>query len=1098
MSLDSNKRRSLLKEGKFPALFNDMGWDGFHVRMSVPVGEETFVLSPVAEKRGVQVFSVTDSNGKVPTSATRRKMEREVTKIAAEHLLIFHDTAFKEQIWQWVAREPHKPAQVREIVLHPNQSGEALLQKLDRISFALSQEESLSIVAVATKLKDAFDRDRVTKRFYERFKQEHGAFPIVGITTGDNDKRWYTSVMINRIMFLYFVQSKGFLNRDTDYLKNRLAGSAGKYGKDKFYQSFLCPLFFEGLAKRESERKPDIRADLGKLPYLSGSLFVEHEIEARNATIEIPDVAFEKLFAFLDEYNWHLDDRPVSDGRHINPDVLGYIFEKYINQKQMGAYYTKEDITEYISKNTILPFVLERTKEKCEVAFAGEYSVWRLLSDDPDRYIYPAVRKGCDLPLPANIEVGIADVSKRGDWNQHALASHALPTEIWRETVARRQRYAEVHGKLSRGEVTSASDLITLNLNIRQFVQDVVEQSEGADLLRAVWETLNGNKVGTVPPLSVLDPTCGSGAFLFAAVEILLPLYTACIERMRGFVDDADRVGRPNDHRPFRETLAEIATHPNEPYFILKKIITHNLFGVDIMDEATEICKLRLFLKLAAQVEPDESKDNLGIEPLPDIDFNIRAGNTLVGFATEKQMHNAVSGSLALDGQDEKWNKFKADLEAYDGLFGDFLKMQERGDFTSAFAEAQKAGLRAKLQPLRDQADELLAHQYGKIGKDAQAVWKATAKPFHWFVEFYRTLRSGGFDCIIGNPPYVEYSKVRQEYTIRSYDTESSGNLYAFVMERNKFLVCRQGYSGMIVPHSGICTDRMQPVIALLDTPKNKTWLSSYDIRPSKLFVGVDQRLAIYVTQHEANTKLLHTSAYYRWSDEYRPMLLSMIEYADVSEVRFPNSIPKIKRDIERDIWSKIQKTKKFLFAGVSATNRIFYHNAPRYWIRAMDSAPYFWNERGGEQVSVQVKTLSLDKESQPVVMSCLNSSLFYWWFIILSDCRHLNLREIENFPMGVDKMAKGNKGVLADLASQMMQSLRANAKRKDCVYRTTGRVVYDEFYPKYSKPIIDEIDRVLAAHYGFTDEELDFIINYDIKYRMGLVGGGDEDEGEE
>ena len=55
--------------------------------------------------------------------------------------------------------------------------------------------------------------------------------------------------------------------------------------------------------------------------------------------------------------------------------------------------------------------------------------------------------------------------------------------------------------------------------------------------------------------------------------------------------------------------------------------------------------------------------------------------------------------------------------------------------------------------------------------------------------------------------------------------------------------------------------------------------------------------------------------------------------------------------------------------------------------------------------------------------------------------------------------------------------------------YRTTGRVEYDEFYMKMSKSIIDEIDRVLAKHYGFTDEELDFIINYDIKYRMGLGG---------
>jgi len=64
------------------------------------------------------------------------------------------------------------------------------------------------------------------------------------------------------------------------------------------------------------------------------------------------------------------------------------------------------------------------------------------------------------------------------------------------------------------------------------------------------------------------------------------------------------------------------------------------------------------------------------------------------------------------------------------------------------------------------------------------------------------------------------------------------------------------------------------------------------------------------------------------------------------------------------------------------------------------------------------------------------------------------------------------------------MKDVHKNKKRKTCEYRNTGKVVYDEFYPRLSKPIIDEIDRVVAQHYGFTDEELDFILNYDIKYQ--------------
>ncbi len=72
-----------------------------------------------------------------------------------------------------------------------------------------------------------------------------------------------------------------------------------------------------------------------------------------------------------------------------------------------------------------------------------------------------------------------------------------------------------------------------------------------------------------------------------------------------------------------------------------------------------------------------------------------------------------------------------------------------------------------------------------------------------------------------------------------------------------------------------------------------------------------------------------------------------------------------------------------------------------------------------------------------------------------------------------------------AILVSRLLKDYDANAYRKETLYKTTGKVIYDEYYPSKSKPIIDEIDKALAKHYGFTEEELDFIINYDIKYRI-------------
>ena len=247
-----------------------------------------------------------------------------------------------------------------------------------------------------------------------------------------------------------------------------------------------------------------MRRLLGKVPYLNGGIFQRHQIEELHGErIQIPDAAFEKLFNFFDQYQWHLDERPLRNDNEINPDVLGYIFEKYINQKEMGAYYTKEDITEYISKNTVIPFLFDAAQKWCKIAFEPVGgSVWQLLQADPDRYIYDAVKTGAELDLPENIAAGIDDVSKRGLWNTPAPDQYALPTEIWRETVARRDRYESIHAKLSNGEIDDINALITHNLDIRQFAHDVIENCEGPELLRAFWKAIT--------QVTILDPTCGS------------------------------------------------------------------------------------------------------------------------------------------------------------------------------------------------------------------------------------------------------------------------------------------------------------------------------------------------------------------------------------------------------------------------------------------------------------------------------------------------------------------------------------------------------------------------------------------------------------
>jgi len=1077
------KARKCLKEFDLRTLFiEEMGWDHHVSSLEVFVDSFTYTLRTVAQKRGMIVFLCSPADdGPIPDYSVRRKIEKQVAKSVHEHLIIYTDKDHKFQIWQWVKREAGKPTQCREHRYYCTQPGDALLQKLNTIAFSLDEEEGLTIVDVTSRVRAGFDLDRVTKKFYDRFKSEHDTFLkfLKGIPD-EEMQRWYASVMLNRLMFIYFVQKKSFLDNNINYLRDRLAASK-QHGKDRFYKDFLCPLFFEGFAKKENERKANINQLLGKVPFLNGGIFQPHQLEELyGKSIQIADGAFEKLFNFFDQYQWHLDERPLRADNEINPDVLGYIFEKYINQKQMGAYYTKEDITEYISKNSVIPYLFDEARKKCKIAFEGDQSVWRLLQADPDRYIYDAVKKGIDLPLPDEIDVGLDDVSKRTEWNKPAPEEYALPTEIWREVVARRRRYEEVRAKLANGEIQDINDHITYNLNIRQFAQDVIENCEGPELLRAFWHAID--------QVTILDPTCGSGAFLFAALNILEPLYEACLERMEVFLDELERSGekhRPEKLSDFCKVLERIEQHPNRRYFIFKSIIVNNLYGVDIMEEAIEICKLRLFLKLVAQVESVEH-----IEPLPDVDFNIRAGNTLIGYATYDEVKKAVLGDAQgkFDlGKDMQ--RIDGNAQDVDRLFKLFREQQT--ELGGEVTPTDKQELRGRLKTLENELNRYLAGEYKIDASDKFAYqnWIASHKPFHWFIEFYGIVqKQGGFEVIIGNPPYVEYSKVSNEYSVKNYRTESCGNLYAFVMERNQVLVSKKGHSGMIVPHSAFCTDRMEPVINLFD--KEVTlWISTYAIRPCKLFVGSDQRLAIYLTLFDFNSKR-YSTCYHRWYEEFRPALFESLRYAPVTGYLYKNSLPKVGLPIESNIWSKVQSYRP-LALKLSGNVIAYYHNGPRYWIRSMSFAPYFWNERDGEQISTQVKPIGLpSKIEASAAVATLNSSLFYWWFICLSDCRHLNRREIENFPLGLDLISDQLKQELSKLSKNLMNDLKLHARRKDTNYKATGRVIYDEYYPRYSKPIIDEIDHALALHYRFTDEELDFIINYDIKYRMGRDAG--------
>lgn len=701
MLLHRQRAQKYLQKFDFKSLFiEELGWDTVdRVTLPFEIDGSFFEVTSIAQKRGFIVYQCITPE--IPARPIRVKLDRQLTDYSKSHLLIFGDGGKTQQEWLWLKPQPGKSAKVRSHSYKTSQNPESLLQKLEALIVDLKEEEGLTHVDVVERVTQGFDVERVTKQFFQDFEGLHNNFclEIQGIDS-DSDRRWYASVLLNRLMFVYFLQRRYFLdNGDALYLQNKLK-QCQRQGAS-FYE-FLKNLFFVGFAEPEYLRDPEIQKRLGKICYLNGGLFLRHVVEQKYPQIQISDRAFSDVFELFSRYSWHLDDRPDKDPLEINPDVLGYIFEKYINQKEFGAYYTRPEITEYLCDRTIGKLILDRV-------------------------------------------------------NGLGYAFNDL------------------------GELLGGLDAALCQVLLK-------------DIL---------------PTLTLLDPACGSGAFLVAAMKTLIEIYQRVVKQSTGFAD------RPE----IAQWLNEAARHPSLEYYIKKRIITDNLYGVDIMEEATEIAKLRLFLALVSS-----AKTVNDLEPLPNIDFNIMAGNSLIGLIrVDAEGFDRLSRQAK--GKEHKGGGetvFQGNLlqglaaSAYQQILEDknqSIALYKKHAFQQADPELPQE---TRLLQLRDHIDKLNRESQAKLNQllldefsqrlgikyeQAQLTGKPKKRlltiadidalePFHWGYHFDNVFARGGFDAIITNPPWEIFKPQAKEFFAKYSDlvTKNKMDIKTFEKEQKKLL----------------------------------------------------------------------------------------------------------------------------------------------------------------------------------------------------------------------------------------------------------------------------------------------------------------------
>lgn len=199
-------------------------------------------------------------------------------------------------------------------------------------------------------------------------------------------------------------------------------------------------------------------------------------------------------------------------------------------------------------------------------------------------------------------------------------------------------------------------------------------------------------------------------------------------------------------------------------------------------------------------------------------------------------------------------------------------------------------------------------------------------------------------------------------------------------------------------------------------------------------------------------------------------------------------AIPKVSTASETSIIKKIKSNKSIsTFIVSSSQYKVLHTRKLRYFLQFLNTAPQIFEEDGSKRVTSELKEICFNSDEDRLVTNATYlSSLFFWYYISYSDCRNLNKREVATFPFDMQKARKDIRTQLANSTTLLLSDLQENSFFQNTFYKKYGNLRMQIFQPRQSKFIIDEIDKVLAKHFGFTAEELDFIINYDIKYRMG------------
>ncbi|MBI2215567.1 MAG: N-6 DNA methylase [Acidobacteria bacterium] len=601
----------------------------------------------------------------------------------------------------------------------------------------------------------ALDREATGRRFFERFRKALRAIDeaVSGLLPSESRRatRDHALLLLSRMLFLYFLQQKGWLDGTHRFLMASFERASGRGAS--FHSQVLEPLFFECLSTPRGKRSSSALA-LGAIPYLNGGLFARSAFEERNRSLALPDSLWRTVLDDTFERFAFCADEDDEEGVHIDPEMLGRVFESLMEsgeRAESGTFYTPRALVDELAGDAIVSWCAEGDSEL---------------------------------------------------------------------------------GRTLRAAISGADEIV----------------QTGA--LPAVRQRLRS--------ISVIDPACGSGAFLLAAIRIIESLTRRC---------------------------AEAAGEAVEPD-LRARIVERSIFGVDLKSEAVRLCELRLWLAIVSASEHDAES----VPPLPNLDRNVMQGNSLAGpldFLGGGRSEVYGAWSRALRERDDLVQRYRRAPFGKRASVAAKLRASDRA-LSRAMLEKSLEADRAEIARIETPIVDLFGNERVAPGAESRdelmeriaATSRALARVergdlefFAFDVHFSGVISAGGFSVAIGNPPWVRASRIEPDlrracaerysfFRKRGAPGLAQAELALAFVERSLALLAPRGVLAQLLPSKVLTADyastmrrelaQRHELVALRDWSREGKRLFGADVFPLGLVVRKEGERAQFVTVSEA------------------------------------------------------------------------------------------------------------------------------------------------------------------------------------------------------------------------------------------------------